>query len=134
MHFLDVNLIAVVVAALIYFGLGFLWYSPKLFGPQWVKETKLRPDQLKMEPKTIGLAFLNSLLICFVLAHFVNATQATTFAAGSCVGFWAWLGFVATAHFSGMLWEKRPWKLFAIDVTIVLIAFLLIGGLFAIWK
>lgn len=134
MHFLDVNFVAVIVSAILYMGLGFLWYSPKVLGPQWLSETKFRLEDMKCDAKTLGLAFVNSLVMFFALAHFVKATNSTTFWAGLCVGFWAWLGFVATTHFSGVLWEKRPLKLMGINIAVVLIGFLLLGGLLAVWK
>ena len=68
-----------------------------------------------------------------MLALFVSFTKQTTFTGGLGIGMLAWLGFSATGAMAGVLWEKKPFKLFAINELFRLIGFAVIGGILAIW-
>ena len=43
MHFMDINLLSVLVAAIATMVLGFVWYSPLLFAKPWTVEMGYRP-------------------------------------------------------------------------------------------
>ena len=42
-----INWIAVLVAGISSFGLGAIWYSPKLFGNAWMKDNGLTEEKLR---------------------------------------------------------------------------------------
>lgn len=44
---MEMNFIALFVAAIITLFVGFIWYHPKVFGTIWMKEAGLTEDQLK---------------------------------------------------------------------------------------
>lgn len=130
----DVNYVAILVSAIIYMVLGALWYSPLLFKKTWLSYTGLREEDIKGEGVTYFLAFIVALVISYVLALFIQATQALTALQGALVGFWAWLGFIVTTHFSGVIWEKRPFNLYLIQVVYLLIVLVISGALLAVWR
>jgi len=47
--FPEINFVAVVVAAVAYFVLGWVWYSPEVFGKAWMKELKISAKDIKKE-------------------------------------------------------------------------------------
>ncbi|MEE9348771.1 MAG: DUF1761 domain-containing protein [Flavobacteriaceae bacterium] len=57
------------LAALVPLVIGFIWYSPKLFGNVWMKETGLTEEKIKSGnmPLILGLSFLFSFLIAITL-------------------------------------------------------------------
>ena len=74
---------AVIVATLAHYILGGLWYSPLLFGNKFIELINWTPEQLRQvesqsHTKELVLAFVMSLVLVYVLAHFVNYTQATS--------------------------------------------------------
>lgn len=133
-----INYIAVVVAALLGgMALGFIWYGP-LFGKQWMKVVEI--DQKKIDAakkkgmgKTYALSTLGALIMAYVLAHFVNYAQATTVVAGLQVGFWAWLGFVATTMLNNVLFGNKSWKAYQIEAGYQLVALLIMGAVLSVW-
>ena len=125
--------------AVAYWVLGALWYSPLLFARPFIALKGWTPEQLaavqaQSHAGEIGLAFLTSLLLAYVLAHFVKFTGAETAWQGAQAGFWLWLGFVATTNLNTVLFEFRPLGLYLINNGHHLVSMLGMGGLLAVWK
>lgn len=124
-----VNYFAVIVAALGYFILGSVWYSPAVFGHRSMKHDTIVEDDLKRTP--VILAYIGELIISFILAYilalFIEITQAREILEGVVVALWIWLGFIATTHFSAVLWARKTLKSFFIHAGFMLFGFLLMG-------
>ena len=132
----NINLLAVLVAGIAPMVLGFIWYGP-LFGKQWTKLmgfTQKSMEEAKKEMgKTYGLSFLGSLVMAYVLAHFVDYANATTFLEGALTGFWAWAGFVATVMLTEVLYGGKSVNLYYINTGYQLASLVLMGALLAVW-
>ncbi len=133
-----VNYVAVVVAAVVAFLIGWAWHSPLLFGKMWMELSGMTEKKMKSMPKDAMMksmvgGFITTLISAYVLAHFVGYTQATTAVAGAMTGFWAWLGFTATVQMGGVLWEGKPFKLFLIGAGHTLVGMLVMGAILASW-
>jgi len=132
-----INYLAVLVAVIISMVIGGFWYSPMLFGKQWAELMNLAPkDMLDMKKRanaSYAINFLLLLLMAFVLAHFVDYAQATTFIEGVQVGFWVWLGFIATISLGSVLWESKPIQVYLINAGYQLVSLLLMGIILALW-
>jgi hypothetical protein len=130
---------AVIVATLVHFILGGLWYSPLLFGNKFLQIIGWTPQQLadmqaKGPAKELIIAFVSSLVLVYILAHFVQYTKATSAMAGIQTGFWLWLGFIVTTNIGTVLFEQRPLGLYLINVSYQLIACMLAGAILAVWR
>lgn len=130
---------AVIVATLVHFILGGLWYSPLLFGNKFLQIIGWTPQQLeqmqaKGPAKELILAFVTSLILVYVLAHFVQYTKATNAMAGIQTAFWLWLGFIATTNIATVLFEQRPLGLYLINAGYQLVGCALAGAILAVWR
>jgi hypothetical protein len=130
---------AVIVAALAHYILGGLWYSPLLFGNKFLQVINWQPEKVteignQSHAKELFIAFLLSLLLVFILAHFVQYTKATTAMAGIQTALWLWLGFVATTQLPTVIFEQRPLGLFLINVGYQLVGCALAGAILAVWR
>ena len=130
---------AVIVATLVHYILGGLWYSPLLFGNKFIQLINWTPEQLRQvesqsHTKELVLAFVMSLVLVYVLAHFVNYTKATSALGGIQTAFWIWLGFVVTTQAPTVIFEGRSFGLFAINVAYQLVGCALAGAILAIWR
>lgn len=141
MHMHSLNWLAILVAAVVSMILGFLWYSPLLFGKAWAREMGYDlSDKAKMDEmrKSAGPAYAGSfaagLLAAFTLALILHGMRAESLHFGLMAGFHIWLGFVATVQFTGALFAKQSMKLFAINTGYQLICYLMMGALFVLWK
>ncbi|MBI2649708.1 DUF1761 domain-containing protein [Candidatus Woesearchaeota archaeon] len=134
---IDVNYLAVLAAAIASMIVGFIWYGP-LFGKMWMKMMgfdKKKMDEAKKKGmgKTYALAFLTSLIMSYVLAHFVGYVQAATAMDGVVLGFWVWIGFLATTQIGSVLWEGKPVKLYLINTLHYLVALAVMAAILAVW-
>src|SRR5438105_14687977 len=92
-----VNYVAVLVAAVAVFVLGWLWYSPLLFFKPWMRARGLDPVAAMAGAKMPGGKLVVELLRCFLLAYIVTRFVAllgimSLFGAVH-FGLFLWLGF-----------------------------------------
>jgi hypothetical protein len=136
---LRINYPAVFVSALAYWLLGAVWYSPLPFARPFLALSRWTPEQIAAmqaagEGKQIAVALVTSLLLAYVLAHFVRFTGAETVRSGLLTGFWVWLGFVATTNLETVLFEGRPLGLYLINDGYHLVGLLGMGATLAVWR
>ena len=124
MEAMNINMVAIVVATVANFFLGFLWYTP-LFGKAWAKEmgmdTNAKPAVGEMA-KGMTAMVVGNFLMAYVFAHnnaawsFVpgaNEMSATASIMSSVV--FTWLGFYLPVDIGTVTWERKSWKLFFIN-------------------
>jgi hypothetical protein len=130
---------AVIVAALVHYILGGLWYSPLLFGNKFLQIIGWTPQQIeqmqaKGATKELAIAFVTSLILVYVLAHIVQYTKAKTWWGGIETAFWLWLGFIATTQLATVIFEERPLGLYLINIGYQLVGCALAGIILALWR
>jgi hypothetical protein len=69
----NVNWLAVVVGFVLSFALGWLWYSPKLFGAKWAEGVGVKPGDAKSMPMA---PMILQAIGTFLLAWLVGVTAA----------------------------------------------------------
>lgn len=134
-----INLVAVVLAAIASFVIGWIWYGP-LFGKMWRRLIGLSLEDMKnmkMSPMVASLGgVITALLMAYVLAHgiaFGNAYLGTEGLSGALQGaFWYWLGFAVPLTSGGFLWEGKSWKLWALNAGYYLVALMSMGAVLAL--
>ena len=143
MQFLGVNYLAVLVAAIVIFILGGLWYSPVLFVKKWVALQGKTEEQMRAEaasanmPLMYGSAFVSALITAIVMAHILAhmaAIMPTGAVHGAFFGFMAWIGFAAPTSYATALFSGKPKQLWLIDSTYNLVSFMLAGLILAAWR
>lgn len=135
---MKINYLAVIVTAVVHFIIGGLWYG-LIFGNKFIEIVGWTPAQLEQIAAQSHwsqylYAFLTSLVLVYVLAHFVQYTKARGLADGIQTGFWLWLGFVATTQLGSVIFEQRKLGLYLLNVGYHLVAALIAGAILATWK
>ncbi len=129
-----INYVAVLVATCVNMLVGYIWYHQKVFGTAWMHLVGMTEEKARQGAGlAMGGMIAVALIANFVLAHFVDFTQATTFIDGVVVGLWLWFGFSGAALFTLVAFERRPWKWFAISAGYQLVVLVVNGGLLATW-
>jgi hypothetical protein len=120
-----VNYLAVFVAALVNFVVGWLWYGP-LFGKMWKSLMGFTDESIKnmkMKPMVaMFLGFVSSLIMACVLARLLIVYGAYDLTGAWSLAFLVWIGFLVTTSASGYLWEGKPLKLFVLNIAYQLVA------------
>ncbi|MXO73242.1 DUF1761 domain-containing protein [Alteraurantiacibacter buctensis] len=130
----NVNLLAVVLGSLAFFGIGALWYGP-LFGKAW--KALVGYDGEKMPYPTAKLpvwlvmllAFALEMLVVLMLGHNIaRSNPAPHVIMMMAVGFGAVI--MTPAIGINYLFQMRPGKLFAIDAGYMIVGMAAVGGVF----
>jgi len=132
---LHLNWMAVFAAALSTFIIGGIWYSPALFGRQWMIVNKLTDSDLKNGStlKIFGFSFVFALLMAANLAAFLADAKTNTIF-GATAGFLAGFGWVTLSIATIALFERRPWKYALINGGYLTVAFTAMGLILGAWR
>ena len=135
----NVNILAVLVAALLTFVLGAFWYSPVLFAKQWMAAQGYTPEQLNvMKHRGATRAYVVSagcyVVMAYVVALLASYTNSTTLAQGLWLGFLSWLGFAATIGLTGNMFSEKPIAAWVIDAGYQLAYLVIMGVLLSVWR
>lgn len=130
---MQVNYLAVLVAAVSTFLLGGLWYSPKLFGPTW---QRVAGDTRKKEnghpAKVFGTSFLFALVAA--LAYAVLIPIQPSVMAACLQGLLVGVGIVATSFGINYQFANRSNLLWLIDGGYHTLQFAIYGAILGAWR
>lgn len=129
----------ILISAIVSFIVGSLWYSPVLFGKEWMSllhmtEADIARAQAKGMIKLYIIQFILTLITFIVLGFFIRATDTYSATGGAFIGLIAWFGFIATTAIGGMLWENKPFKLILINIVGALLNFVIGGAIIGAWN
>ena len=127
-----VSLVATLVATLLGFALGALWYGP-LFGKPWMAAVGISRDQLQagFNPvKTYGVTFVLGFIAAWMFGLYVGEHPGVRFAVvlGGGIG----VCWVATSLATNYLFERRNARLILINGGYHTVRFMLTGLAFAL--
>jgi len=133
-----INIWAILVSAIVSFGIGALWYSSFLFGKEWMSLIKVSDKDIEgMKArgmwKSYIIHFVATLISLLVLGFAIAAIGVVNAGDGAIIGFLAWLGFVAPIGVSELLWKKVSMKLVMIDSINILLSLVISGAIIAAW-
>lgn len=121
----------IVIAALVAFGIGALWYSQKLFGKRWMMELGITEEMMKsgIDRKKmaitmgigVALSVIQAIVLYIILVGGLVAKGASEAPIGAVLQtilpliFLFWIGFSVPIQVGQVLWEKKSWTFFLIN-------------------
>lgn len=109
---MEINYMLIVVATVVQFLLGAVWYSPLMFGKWWMEimgVAHLTKEELQRMQKAMtpfyAVQVLLTLVSTYVLAmlvHYLSMANVGFHAYG--VAGWIWLGFIAPTQIAAVIW------------------------------
>jgi hypothetical protein len=134
----QMNLWAILVAAVVYFILGSLWFSI-LFGGFWSREVERLGILIKDPAKgTIAAkmiqTFVGNLIAAFSMGYIVFAAHSFNWIAGLKLGLLCGIGFAAVAMIIAYTWESRSFRLQMIDTGYAIIGIVMCGIIISAWR
>jgi hypothetical protein len=128
----EINIFAVVVAAVVNIILGALWYSPAVFGKQWMSLTGVSQHAVSSKAPNVWkyyvIGLVNSLVMALALAY-VLALAVPTLMYGFFIAFLLWFGFVGTISMNAVTWGRRDQRLWFLDNGYYLLSFLVMSAI-----
>ena len=134
MNFQTLNIWAILVAAIVAFVLGALWFSPPVFGKVWQRANGFGAGQ---PGKAGGAGMLGAFLLTLVmsanLAMFLNDPK-TTLAWGATAGFLAGFGWVLMGIGIISIFERRPSSYVLVNGGYLTVMLTVMGAILGGWR
>jgi hypothetical protein len=135
----DLNWLAIVVAAFVWFALGAVWYTPKTFGTVWMRSIGWDPSPDDPRP---GASMYVAPLIAYLvgslaLGLLTKATGTDTIGEGIVMGLVVAVGLVGTVLFVTAVFDPKkphPMQWLAITWAYHLVGVLLAAVILAAWE
>lgn len=134
----QLNWLAVVVGALVYFGLGALWYSPMVFGRAW--QRSIGWDESRTPPQQSAMTYVVPVVAYLVMAIAVGLLAAATgtdeLVEGIVLGLVLGIGLSLAHTFVDASFDPNkpePWTWFAINGTYHALGLVIVAVIIAIW-
>ena len=129
-----VSPVGVVMAAVVTFLLGMIWYSPILFAKPWMALNGYTPEKLvelrKGAPKAYGISFLAYLLLGVGIAAVVRFDSPL---GGMWTGMQVWTFLVMPVSLTGLVFSDRRLGAWLIDAGYQLVYFAAMGAILSRW-
>jgi hypothetical protein len=159
---MEINFLAIFIAALSTLPIGFVWYHPKVFGTIWMKEAGVNPETIRKSNMplifvmAVFYAFLIGIILQFLTIHqwgafsMVGGDLSTakpsytaffsdygmtfrTFKHGMLHGFITGLFLALPIIGTNALFERRSWKYTLISGGFWTVCFMIMGGIICSW-
>src|SRR6478609_9082550 len=128
------NVWAILVAAVVAFMLGAVWFSPALFGTAWKRANGFGADEPpKANALMMILAFVLTLVMSANLAMFLNDPK-TTLAWGATAGFLAGFGWMVMGMGIVSIFERRPWTYVFVNGGFFVVDLVVMGAILGGWR
>lgn len=135
----SINFWPILGASVAGFAISALWYSPVLFGKEWLSLARMTAADIA-EARARGIAtyyliqFVSTLVMFIVMGFAAISAGALSAGDGAFVGFLAWIGFVIPTKMGVLLWRKEPFKLFLIDAINYFLVLIVGGAIIGAWN
>ena len=125
--------LSILAATVVAFVIGGIWYSPAVFGPQWIFLNGFTERELSRRSmgRVFGLTFVLALVMTVNLAMFLGPSPSLGFciAAGAAAG----IGWSAAGLGIIYLFEGRPFRLWLINGGYQAVTLAAIGGVLGLF-
>jgi len=130
----SINYLAVIVAALCSFIVGWIWYGP-LFGKIWMKLHGFSKDDLNegtlSMPVIMIINYIATALAALAIAMFIGPEANAGF--GIFAGIMIAVFWIGTSRLNDVLYERKPLGLFFINVGYTLVIYVIMGAILGAW-
>lgn len=137
MHIPSINYIAVILAMLSSIVVGFIWYTPRVFGKLWMRLTGVQPGSGKSPVRPIIVTVVVSFITAWVLAgaadisfHFYGGSFLLNSIFTALI---LWAGFTAARFITHDQFDNRPGQLTVLNVAHELVTLLIMAVIIGVW-
>jgi Protein of unknown function (DUF1761) len=138
---MEMNWLAVIVAAITSLLLGFVWYHPKVFGTAWMQDAGMTEEKARQGNMgvTFGTTFVMGLIVAWGMTHYGFVVHQghdgfDTFKHGVYHGGQLGLLFGATGVVVNALFEQRGWRYIFINAGYWVTLLSIMGGILSAWQ
>lgn len=131
--FVELNWLAVVVAAVVWFVFSAIWYSVPAISKPWQEAAKVTPGEGPPLVTLLIPTFVGYFITTVIIALVVAAVGATTVTDGIILGISLGVGFGVMGALVSQLYEQKGAWYWLINGLNVVIAWGIVGAILAAW-
>lgn len=135
--FSHINWLAVIVAAIVYFMIGGLWYSKALFGPTWASLLKIDMNDANAKKGVGAIMFYSFIMMLFTvigLAILVTRIDVVLLSGAIKLGLVTGLLIAVTSVSISFVYEKKPTALYFITGGYLLVGNIAAAIILVLWR
>lgn len=132
-----INYLAVLVAGVVIFMLGGLWYSPVLFAKKWMALQNRTADDMSGGGNMAAMyvqVFICGVLTAWALAILMGFLPVLGMMHAVKLALLCWLGFAAATSYGTSMFSMKPKALWLIDTGFNLVSFVVAAVILAAWR
>ena len=135
----QLNWLAVIVGALIYFALGALWYAPPFLGRRWQRSIGWDPERTlpQMSPATYAVPLVAYLVMATAVGLLAAATGSDTIGDGIVLGLVTGVGLTLMHTMVDATFDPNkpePWTWFAINGSYHALGLMIVAIVVSLWQ
>ncbi len=134
MFAISVNWLAIVVATLASMAVGFVWFSPGVFGSAWMAEIGRSPDEMGASPTLYLWTLLAAFVTAYILALFIGHVGNASLVSGLLAGLVAGVGFVATSFATHAIFHSYTLRHWLITAGHQVVSLAVMGTILGAWR
>ena len=131
--FVDLNWVAILVAAVAFFAVGAVWYQPKMMGTRWMKAAEVNASEASPNPWIFAGTLVAYFLMAMVLAMIAKGIGASSPGDGLVLGLFTGVVFVAAQTWINTAYEGRSFDLVLVNGGIGVIGHVIMALIVTVW-
>ncbi len=125
----DINIWAILAAAVANMALGAIYYHPKVFGTQWMELSGFTMEDAAAPGPAYAFSAIGSVVSAVALSVIIVSFGADSWIQGIGMGALVGVGFIVPVMGSDAVFNKKPLSLFLLNVTYYVIGFIAMGAI-----
>lgn len=121
--------VRIILAVLSFMLIGMFWYSPMALGQVWAETKAYSTEIFQPSAWHYAGAVAVALVMALGLSQLLAWVRPGSFVQALKVGIVSWLAFIATSHFSAVIWAAMPLTIYLIDVGCLLLNVLVMSAI-----
>lgn len=133
----QINYLAVLVAGVVIFMLGGLWYSPVMFAKKWMALQGRGSEDMSGGGNMAMMylqVFICGVLTAWALAILIEFLPVFGMMHAVKLALLCWLGFAAATSYGTSMFSMKPKALWLIDTGFNLVSFVIAAVILAAWR
>jgi hypothetical protein len=130
----DLNWLAIIVATIVAFMLGGLWFSPVLFANQWVAALGKTKEELGKPAPAMAMSFFTTLVTAISIAILISRLPNLSLGGGVRLGLLLGIGIYAAGTASDYAFTNWARKLFLIQAGYHVVMLVVMTVIITVWR